>query len=42
MVRAKAGQQCWELPENKIPILLNFIDAQYCQVMETCVLFWKW
>ena len=28
--KRKAGQKCWDFPEDKIPVLLNFINAQFC------------
>ena len=31
--KRKAGQQCWDFPEDKILVLLNFINAQYCYVI---------
>ena len=31
--KRKAGQQCWDFPGGNIPVLLNFINAQYCQVI---------
>ena len=31
--KRKAGRQCWDFPRDNIPVLLNFINAQYCQVI---------
>ena len=32
--KRKAGQQCSDIPGDKIPILLNFINAQFCYMVE--------
>ena len=31
--KRKAGWQCWDFPDDQIPLLLNFINGQYCQVI---------
>ena len=31
--KRKAGWQCWDFPEDKILVLLNFINAQYCYMI---------
>ena len=31
--KRNTGRQCWDFPEDKIPFLINFINAQFCKMI---------
>ena len=31
--KRKGGQHSWDFPEDKIPFLINFINAQFCKMI---------